>query len=137
MLSFNNNLCTTTNNGAFAVEARGGTGDYLYQLNDGDPFPNGDYDGLVGGNQNIKITDDNLCIFDTILVVDTDYLLVSAFNWDYEYPYIDWPISFFDASLGPDIVNWSWDLGNGALTNDVNSGFTYVSPGSYLSLIHI
>ena len=131
VLSFNNNLCTTTNNGAFAVEARGGTGDYLYQLNDGDPFPNGDYDGLVGGNQNIKITDDNLCIFDTILVVDTDYLLVSAFNWDYEYPYIDWPISFFDASLGPDIVNWSWDLGNGALTNDVNSGFTYVSPGSY------
>jgi gliding motility-associated-like protein len=65
------------------------------------------------------------------LVVETDYLLISAFTWDYDYPYIDWPVSFFDGSLGPDIVNWSWDLGNGALTNEVNAGFTYVSPGSY------
>ena len=131
LLSFQNNLCTTTSNGAFSIAATGGTGDYTYRLNDGDPFPISNFDGLTGGIQNIEITDENLCVFDTVLVVETDYLLVSAFDWDYEYPYIDWPVSFFDASLGPDIVNWAWDLGNGALTNDVNSGFTYISPGSY------
>ena len=131
VLSFQNNLCTTTSNGAFEVQAKGGTGDYRYRLNDGDLFPTSDYDGLKGGNQIIKILDDNLCSVDTTLVVETDYLLISAFTWDYDYPYIDWPVSFFDASLGPDIVNWSWDLGNGALTSEVNSGFSYVSPGSY------
>jgi len=131
VLSFQNNLCTTTSNGAFEVQAKGGTGPYLYRLNDGDLFPTSDHDGLKGGNQIIEIIDDNFCSVDTTLVVETDYLLVSAFTWDYDYPYIDWPVSFFDASLGPDIVNWSWDLGNGALTNEVNAGFTYVSPGSY------
>ena len=131
VLSFQNNLCTTTSNGAFEVQAKGGTGAYRYRLNDGDLFPTSDYDGLKGGNQIIEILDDNLCSVDTTLVVETDYLLISAFTWDYDYPYIDWPVSFFDGSLGPDIVNWSWDLGNGALTNEVNSGFTYVSPGSY------
>ena len=131
VLSFQNNLCTTTSNGAFEVQAKGGTGAYRYRLNDGDLFPTSDYDGLKGGNQIIEILDDNLCSVDTTLVVETDYLLISAFTWDYDYPYIDWPVSFFDGSFGPDIVNWSWDLGNGALTNEVNSGFTYVSPGSY------
>ena len=131
VLSFQNNLCTTTSNGAFEVQAKGGTGPYLYRLNDGDLFPTSDHDGLKGGNQIIEIIDDNFCSVDTTLVVETDYLLVSAFTWDYDYPYIDWPVSFFDGSLGPDIVNWSWDLGNGALTNEVNAGFTYVSPGSY------
>jgi len=131
VLSFQNNLCTTTSNGAFEVQAKGGTGTYRYRLNDGDLFPTSDYDGLKGGNQIIEILDDNLCSVDTTLVVETDYLLISAFTWDYDYPYIDWPVSFFDGSLGPDIVNWSWDLGNGALTNEVNAGFTYVSPGTY------
>ena len=131
VLSLKNNLCTTTSNGEFSVIGKGGTGAYLYRLNDGDLFPTSDYDGLTGGNQNIEIIDENLCVLDSTLVVDTDYLIVSDFTWDYEYPYIDWPVSFFDGSLGPDIVNWSWDLGNGALTNEVNSGFTYVSPGSY------
>ena len=131
VLSLKNNLCTTTNNGEFSVAAKGGTGEYLYRINDGDPFPNNTYGGLKGGDQIIEVTDENKCTYDTTLVVETDYLLVSDFDIDYDYPYIDWPISLFDDSKGPEIINWSWDLGNGAVVDEVNARNTYVTPGSY------
>ena len=131
VLSLKNNLCTTTSNGEFTVAASGGTGEYIYRINGGDPFPNNYYGGLKGGDQNIEITDENLCTLDTTLVVETDYLLVADFNLEYDYPYIDWPISLFDDSKGPEIIDWSWDLGNGALVNEVNARNTYVSPAAY------
>ena len=131
VLSLKNNLCTTTSNGEFTVAASGGTGEYIYRINGGDPFPNNYYGGLKGGDQNIEITDENLCSFDTTLVVETDYLLVADFNLEYDYPYIDWPISLFDDSKGPEIIDWSWDLGNGAVVDEVNARNTYVSPAAY------
>mgnify|MGYP001326523118 CR=1 FL=1 len=131
VLSLKNNLCTTTSNGEFTIAASGGTGEYVYRINGGDPFPNNYYGGLRGGDQNIEITDENLCTYDTTLVVETDYLLVADFDLEYDYPYIDWPISLFDASKGPEIIDWSWDLGNGALVNEVNARNTYVSPAPY------
>ena len=131
ILSAKNNLCTTTSNGELFVQGTGGTFPYTYSLDGKDPNTDNQLTGLSEGAHEIVITDDHLCQFDSLVIVDTDYLIAADFRWEYDFAHIDWPINFYEESLGPDIVSWAWDLGNGEVVDDSNAELTYESAGAY------
>ncbi|RMG18113.1 MAG: PKD domain-containing protein [Bacteroidetes bacterium] len=53
--------CFGEESGALLVQASGGIGPYLYQLNDGQPSASGRFEGIAAGDYQLRITDANFC----------------------------------------------------------------------------
>ncbi|MCF8275653.1 MAG: PKD domain-containing protein [Flavobacteriales bacterium] len=76
VISFDDILCNGDNSGAISVTGTGGTGPYSYSLDSGSPQVNGTFSGLVAGVHAVQITDNNLCVFDTVIILSEPAVLV-------------------------------------------------------------
>ncbi len=132
VLSFKDNLCPSTENGAFSVQGRGGTGPYLFTF-DSSAFSNrNDFFGLGKGEYLLEIQDDRGCVSDTLIEINNQYELEADFNYDFQELAIDYTIDFEDQSIGPGIVRWFWDFGDERADANQNPSVIYEAVGEYI-----
>lgn len=117
-----NTSCMGAGNGELSVEATGGTGEYQYSWTGPDEFAafEAELDSLAEGTYFLEITDENDCVYNSAISLDTEDILEFSLGEDEvicmnQFILFESPIGFY---------TYEWQDGS------VNSTYTFSGPDS-------
>ena len=118
------------------ADVTGGLGDYSYKWSRGNSA-NGEILLTAPGRLTLEITDGRGCYqlnsidIDIPELADADFVYNAASLDETGELAINDPVSFFDQSTG-DIIDWSWDFGDGFDSKEIDPIHVFDAPGRYL-----
>ena len=118
-------LCNGGNDGTITITASGGTGSYQYSIDGGSTYQsNNTFSGLVAGNYDLIVQDNNGCLSTTSSIVLSDPTFV-----DYTATATDENCGLLDGSL-----TITGNGGAGTYQYSIDGGTTFQSSGSFNGL---
>ncbi len=113
-------------NGAFTVEASGGTAPYTFNIGDGAVVAS-NFQNLRGGDYTVSVTDANGCSSTVSTTIEVEEGAAPSASFLMET--VNFIVELVNDS--ENAVEMSWDLGDGTMYNGTNVIHEYASAGTY------